>query len=149
MSIEYADITDILYQSINIDYATTNTTTEKYITIDCEVMPYLQSIKDHWEKTINDFIDNLYNPIEPEQTELYINLTLNININLSTAQTNNLLHIIKNVGPYLPLDKVFLSKYDIDFASFDVVLSILLIRLRMKNPLLKYSYDYAINYFLI
>jgi hypothetical protein len=147
--IEYNNSTDILFNAINIDYANTNTNTEKYITIDCEVMPYLQSIKNHWETTINDFTDNLYNSIESGQSELYINLTLNININLSTAQTHNLLHITRNTGPYLPIDKVFLSKYDIDFSSFELVLSIMLIRLRIKNPFFKYSYDYAIHYFLI
>lgn len=138
-----------LFSSININYDTCSTDTYKQITINCNIFPFLGSISGTWQDTISKFIDDLYNQVQPTQTELQVQITLNIYMHLNTSLLLNLLYITENINTYLPLDVVYLEKYTVDFNTIDSVMMLLFIKLKIDNPEFVYDHDCIINYYVV
>lgn len=138
-----------LFSSIHINYDTCSTVTYKKITINCNIFPFLGSISGTWQDTITKFIDDLYNQVQPTQTELQVQITLNVYMHLNTTQILNLLYIIENINTYSPLDVVYLKEYTVDFNTIEPLMMMLFIKLKIDNPEFIYDHDCIINYFVV
>jgi hypothetical protein len=152
-----------LFSTININYKPSSTITNKYVDINCNIYPFLKaitgtvctgvthdiSVSGAWHQIITKFIDDLYNQIHPNQEELNLSVTLNVYLHLNTTQILNLIYIVDNINTYIPLDTVYLNKYQVDFNTIEHILRFLLIKLKLDSPDFLYEYDCSINYFLV
>lgn len=138
-----------LFSTININYKPISTLTDKYIDINCNIYPFLTSIKDTWQQTITKLMDNIYSQVQSDQEELTLHVNLNVYLHLNTTQILNLVYISDNINTHIPLDAVYLSNYSVDFNTIEPILMLFLIKLKLDNPDFLYDYDCAINYFLV
>ena len=138
-----------LFSTINVNYRPSSTVTNKHVDINCNIYPFLTSIKDTWQQIITKFIDDLYEQFHPNQEELYLQVTLNIYLHLNTTQFLNLIYIADNITTHMPIDAIYLTNYPVDFTSIECVLTLLLVKLKLDNPAIVYDYNCAINYFLV